>query len=34
MIYANVDKSIKLEGKPIIPDDEFNKLKEDILNTR
>ena len=34
MIYANVDKSIKLEGKSIIPDDEFNKLKEDILNTR
>lgn len=34
MIYANVDKSIKLEGKPVIPDDEFNKLKEDILNTR
>lgn len=34
MIYANVDKSIKLEGKLIIPDDEFNKLKEDILNTR
>lgn len=34
MIYVNVDKSIKLEGKPIIPDDEFNKLKEDILNTR
>ncbi len=34
MLYANVDKPVKLEGKPIIPDDEFNKLKEDILNTR
>lgn len=34
MRYANVDKPVKLEGKPVIPDDEFNKLKENILNTR
>ena len=34
MIYANVDKPVKLEGKPVIPDDEFNKLKEEILNTK
>ena len=32
--YANVDKPVKLEGKPVIPDDEFNKLKEEILNTK
>ena len=34
MKYANVDKPVKLEGKPVIPDDEFNKLKEEILNTK
>ena len=34
MIYANVSKPIKLEGKPVIPDNEFNKLKEEILNTK
>ena len=34
MRYANVDKPIKLEGKPVIPDNEFNKLKEEILNTK
>ena len=34
MRYANVDKPVKLEGKPVIPDDEFNKLKEKILNTK
>ena len=34
MLYANVDKPIKLEGTPVIPDDEFNKLKEEILNTK
>ena len=34
MVYANVDKPVKLEGKPVIPDKEFNKLKEDILNTK
>ena len=34
MRYANVDKPVKLEGKPVIPDAEFNKLKEDILNTK
>ena len=34
MLYANVDKPVKLEGKPVIPDNEFNKLKEEILNTK
>ena len=34
MRYANVNEPVKLEGKPVIPDDEFNKLKEDILNTK
>ena len=34
MLYANVDKPIKLEGKPVISDEEFNKLKEEILNTK
>ena len=34
MLYANVDKPVKLEGKPVIPNDEFNKLKEKILNTK
>ncbi len=34
MIYANVEKPIKLVGKPVISDKEFNKLKEDILNTK
>lgn len=34
MIFANVDKPVKLEGKPVIPDKEFNKLKEEILNTK
>ena len=34
MRYANVDKPVKLEGKPVISDKEFNKLKEEILNTK
>ena len=34
MRYANVDKPVKLEGKPVIPDAEFNKIKEAILNTK
>ena len=34
MLYANVDKPVKLEGKPVIPDDEFKKLKEEILSTK
>ena len=33
MLYANVDKPVKLEGTPVIPDAEFNKLKEEIKNT-
>ena len=34
MLYANVDKPVKLEGKPVIPDEEFNKLKKEILDTK
>ena len=34
MKYANVDKPVKLEGKPVIPDEEFDKLKKEILNTK
>ncbi|WP_407430900.1 DUF1802 family protein [Methanobrevibacter sp.] len=34
MRYANVDKPVKFEGKPVLSDDEFAKLKEDIINTR
>ena len=34
MLYANVDKPIKLKGKPVIPDDEFKMLKEEILRTK
>lgn len=34
MLYANVDKTVKLEGKPVIPDKEFEKLKQAILNTK
>ncbi len=34
MLYANVESPVKLEGTPVIPDDEFNKLQEDIKNTR
>ena len=34
MLYANVNKPFKLEGKPVISDDEFNKIKNEILNTK
>lgn len=34
MLYANVDKPVKLEGKPVLSDNEFKKLKEDILKTK
>ena len=34
MLYANVNKPVKLEGTPVIPDDKFNKLKEEIMNTK
>ena len=33
MKYANVEKPIKLKGKPVIQDNEFNKLNEEILKT-
>lgn len=31
MRYANVERPVKLEGKPVIADTEFEKLKEEIL---
>ena len=34
MMYSNVEKPVQLEGKPVLSDAEFNKLKEDILNTK
>ena len=34
MLYANVNKPVKLEGKPVLFDDDFAKLKEEIINTR
>lgn len=34
MLYANVDKKVELKGKPVLSDETFNKLKEDILNTK
>jgi len=32
MVFANVDKEIELKGKPVISDDEFEKLMDEILN--
>ena len=32
MLYANVDKPVKLEGSPVLSDKEFMKLKEEIEN--
>ena len=34
ILFANVDTPVKLEGKPVLSDAEFEKLKEDIINTR
>ena len=34
MLYANVEKPVKLEGTPVLTDEEFNKLKEEIINTK
>lgn len=34
MRYANVDRPVKLEGKPVLSDKEFNKLKKEILNAK
>ena len=31
MLYANVDTPIKPEGKPVLSDNEFAKLKDDII---
>ena len=32
MVFANVDKEIELNGKPVISDKNFEKLKEEILS--
>ena len=34
MRYANVNRQVKLDGKPVISDKEFDKLKEEILNIK
>ena len=34
MVYANVEKPVELKGTPVLTDSEFNKLKDEILNTR
>ena len=34
MRYANVDKPVKLEGKPVLSDAEFDNLKELIISTK
>ena len=34
MLYANVEKAVKLEGEAVLSDDEFDKLKHDIINTK
>ena len=34
MLYANVEKPVKLDGEPVLSDNEFNKLKKRILSTK
>lgn len=34
MVYANVEKPVKLEGTPVISEEEFNKLKEELIKIR
>lgn len=34
MVYANVESPVELKGSPVLSDEEFNKLKENINNTR
>lgn len=34
MLYANVDKPVQLEGKPVLSEEEFKKIKQNILNTK
>jgi len=34
MGYANVNRPVKLKGKPVLSDAEFDKLKEKILSTK
>ena len=33
-LYANVNNPVKLKGKPVLSDKEFNKLKNSIINTK
>ena len=32
MVFANVDEDIELKGKPVIGDDDFEKLRDEITN--
>ena len=34
MVYANVEKPVQLEGTPVISEEEFNKLKEELIKIR
>lgn len=34
MLYANVEKPVKLQATPVLSDEEFNNLKQEVLNTR
>lgn len=34
MVYANVEKPVKLQGKPVLSDEEFDKLKKELINTK
>ena len=34
MLYANVEKAVKLDGEAVLSDSEFNELKEDIIKTK
>ena len=34
MRYANVEKPVKLDGEPILSDEEFEKIKKEIINKR
>lgn len=34
MVYANVEKPVKLQGTPVLSDDDFNKVKDELINIR
>lgn len=34
MVYANVEKPVELKGTPVLTDEEFDKLKKEIKNTK